>query len=96
LEDQIVLGEVEDKGLNHLQQTDRGEYQNIDAIKGRRTEKVRVERGRGNNGEIYRRVLRVLLAFIMEARRGAEASPRGLCEISSSTRPVNEPKTEGG
>ena len=28
----------------------------------------------------------------METRRGAEESPRGLCEISSSIRPVNEPK----
>ena len=93
------MGEVEDKGLNHLQQTDRGEYQNIDAIKGRRTEKVRVEPGKGNNfeggGEIYRRVLNFLLALTMETRRGTEESPRGLCEISSSARPVNEAINKG-
>ena len=46
--------------------------------------------GRGNNDEIYRRVLRVLLALMMETRRGTEESPRGLCEISSSVRSVNE------
>jgi len=39
--------------------------------------------------------LRVLLAFIKETRRGTEESPRGLCERSSSTRPVNEAKQEG-
>ena len=39
--------------------------------------------------------MRVWLALIMETRKGTEESPRGLCEISSSTRPVNEPKQEG-
>jgi len=34
----------------------------------------------------------VRLALIMETRRGTEESPRGLCEMSSSTRAVNEPK----
>jgi len=34
----------------------------------------------------------VWLALRMETRRGTEESPRGLCEISSSTRPVNEAK----
>jgi len=55
---------------------------------------VRKELGKGNNDEIYRRVLRVWLALTMETRKGTEESPRGLCEISSSTRPVNE--TEQG
>jgi len=36
----------------------------------------------------------VWLAVIMETRRGTDESPRGLCEILSSTRPVNE--TEQG
>jgi len=36
--------------------------------------------------------LRVLLALIMETRRGTEESPRGLCEISSSIKSVNETK----
>ena len=39
--------------------------------------------------------MRVLLALIMETRRGTAESPRGLCEISSSTRPVNEAKHGG-
>ena len=41
LEDQIALGEVKDKGLDHLENSSRGEFQIIDAIKGRRREKVR-------------------------------------------------------
>ena len=94
LEDQIALREVENKGLDHQEHAGTGEFQIIEAVKGRTREKVRVELGKGNNfewcGEIYRRVLRVWLALIMETRRGTEESPRGLCEISSSTRPVNE------
>ena len=96
LEDQIALGEVEDKGLDHLEHAGGGEFQIIHAMKGGRMKKVRVEPEKGNNieggGEIYRRVLRVLLALIMETRRGTEESPRGLCERLSSTRPVNEAK----
>ena len=61
-----------------------------------RTEKVRMELGKGNiNGGGYWRLLRVRLALIMETIKGTEESLRGLCEISSSTRPVNEPKQEG-
>jgi len=41
LEDQIALGEVENKGLDHLQHASRGEFQVIEAMKGRRIEKVR-------------------------------------------------------
>jgi len=48
LEDQIALGEVEDKGLNHQEHAGRGEFQIINAINGRRREKVRVELGKGN------------------------------------------------
>ena len=51
---------------------------------------MRKELGKGNNDEIYRRVLRVWLALTMETRKGTEESPRGLCEISSSVRSVNE------
>ena len=96
MEDQIALGEVEDKGLDHLEHASRGDFQIIHAIKGRRREKVRVELGKGNCrgrcGVIYRRVLRVWLTLIRETRRGTEESPRGLCEISSSVRAVNEAK----
>jgi len=99
LEDQIALGEVEDKGLDHLEHAGGGEFQIIHAMKGGRMKKVRVEPEKGNNieggGEIYRRVLRVLLALIMETRRGTEESPRELCEILSSTRPVNEAINRG-
>jgi len=38
LEDQISLGEVEDKGLDHLEHAGEGEFQISDAIKGRRTD----------------------------------------------------------
>ena len=41
MEDQIALAEVEDEGLDHLENASRGEFQIIDAIKGRRREKVR-------------------------------------------------------
>jgi len=51
LEDQIALGEVEDKGLDHLEHAGRGEFQIINATNGRRTEKVRVEPGKGNIDE---------------------------------------------
>jgi len=58
-----------------------------------------VEPGKGNirgrSGEIYRRVLRVLLALIMETRSGTAESPKKLCEISSSIRPVNEAINRG-
>ena len=90
MEDQIALAEVKDKGLDHLEYADRGEFQIVEATKGGRTGKVRVELGKGN--KIYRRVLRAWLALIMETRRGTAESPRGLCERSSSIRPVNEPK----
>jgi len=40
--------------------------------------------GKGNRDD-YRRVLRMWLALRMETRRGTEESPRGLCEMSSST-----------
>ena len=46
MEDQIVLGEVEDKGLDHLEHAGRGEFQIIEAMKGGSREKVRVELGR--------------------------------------------------
>ena len=95
MEDQIALGEVEDEGLDHLKHAGRGEFQIIEAAKGRSRENVRVELGNGNRDD-YRRVLRMWLALRMETRRGAEESPRGLCERSSSIRPVNEPKTGGG
>jgi len=55
LEDQIALAEVKDKGLDHLEYADRGEFQIVEATKGGRTGKVRVELGKGN--KIYRRVL---------------------------------------
>ena len=90
MEDQIALAEVKDKGLDHLEYADRGEFQIVEATKGGRTGKVRVELGKGN--KIYRRVLRAWLALIMETRRGTEESPRGLCERSSSTRLVNNAK----
>ena len=38
LEDQIALGEIENKGLDHLEHAGRSEFQIIDAMKGRRTE----------------------------------------------------------
>ena len=94
MEYQIALREVENKGLDHLEHAGRGEFQIIEAVKGRSREKVggagerkqRQERGR------YRRVLRVWLALIMETRKGTAESPRGLCEISSSIMRVNEAK----
>jgi len=51
LEDQIVLGEIEDKGLDHQEHAGRGEFQIIEAMHGRRTEKVRVQIGRGNRDQ---------------------------------------------
>ena len=50
MEDQIALGEIEDKGLNHLEHAGRGEFQIIYPMKSgrRRTEKLRVELGKGN------------------------------------------------
>jgi len=50
---------------------------------------------RGRCGEIYRRVLRVWLPLIMETRWETEEFPRGLCEISSSVRAVNEAINRG-
>jgi len=46
LEDQIALGEIENKGLDHLEHTDWGEFQITYAVKGGKTEKVRVELGK--------------------------------------------------
>jgi len=46
LEDEIALAEVEDKGLDHLEHADGGEFQIIYAMKGGRTEKVRGNWGR--------------------------------------------------
>jgi len=97
LEDQIALREVENKGLDHQEHAGRGEFQIIEAVKGRSREKVRGELWKGNRdqrGE-YRRVLRVWLVLMMETRSGTEESPRGLCEISSSTRLVNEAINRG-
>jgi len=39
LEDQISLAEIENKGLDHLENASRGEFQIIDAINGRRRER---------------------------------------------------------
>jgi len=46
LEDQIALGEVENKGLDHQEHARGSEFQIIDAMKGRKTDKVRGEWGR--------------------------------------------------
>ena len=51
--------------------------------------------GRNNSEETYLRILRVWLVLMMETRSGTEESPRGLCEISSSTRLVNEAINRG-
>ena len=51
MEYQIALREVENKGLDHQEHAGRGEFQIINAIKGRRTEKVRVQIGRGNRDQ---------------------------------------------
>jgi len=40
LEDQIALGEIEDKGLDHLEHAGRGEFRLVDSMKGGTTGKV--------------------------------------------------------
>ena len=59
---------------------------------------VRGDFGRNsvNGVSFYLRVVRVRLDLIIDARNGTEESPRGLCERSSSTRPVNEAERERG
>ena len=52
MEDQIALGEVEDKGLDHLEHAGRGEFQIIHAMKGGRTEKVRGNWGRETTSRV--------------------------------------------
>jgi len=51
LEDQIALGEVEDKGLDHQEHAGWGEFQVIEAVKGGRTETVRVQTGEGKQDQ---------------------------------------------